>query len=853
MSARPRLTFVAALATLLAALSLSSTFQDGNWFWPVVASIAAAAVGCGLGRRIGLPRPVVPLLGLAAVTITVTWLNARDVAVLGLIPGPGALRVLDDLVRSGFEGMRKYATPAPTDPGLVLIAAAGAGLVAVVVDALAVTYRSAAMAGVPLLLLYAVPLTVVRGGVPVLLFIAAAIGWLALMLAEGRERLAGWGRALGRRSTKDDDPLTHTPPEPLGVVGRRIGAAAVGLALIVPALMPWAGSSLFKSSGGGTGVNGSGLGGPVSALNPVDELGGFLTRKSEVTLMKYTTTDPDADYFRVITLDNFDGSKWKPAAQRIAGDVGQLPASAPDIAGTEVSTTVRILGLNQDWLPVTYPGGSIAGLTGRWSYDATTLDVFSNGASTTRGQTYTVHSRHLAPTAAELRAAGPPSPDIQDAYTQLPDNIPSSVLAKTNQIIAGKTTAYDKALALQAFFIDPVNKFKYTTTPVFTGNPLVSFLTNRAGFCQQFAGAFAVMARQAHLPTRVEIGFTPGSAPDSNGLRSVTNHNAHAWPEVYFYGIGWVRFEPTASAPAGVVQPAWAPGPNGSGPIIDRGQNNGGVPFDKLHEGFNRGSGGDVPANPFAPKTPSATVEPATFPWALLLGGIAIVVMLLPATARVVRRRRRLRPGRAVDVDTARETVRLAWLELADTARDLRGPVAGRQDPAAHRRLDHRVRRRRRGVGGRGPAGPRRRTVAVRADRRRRALGQRPGRGREGRGAGHGGAGLEPRAVAGAVHPGVRARRGVRAVRRRPGLDRRSRCAAARPGAASVRPTRGGGRRLTRRRRLSGRRPRDDGASAPRGGPSSSASAPWTCSCGRAHPTAGPRSPRRAQARAATS
>ncbi|MFI5098994.1 MAG: transglutaminaseTgpA domain-containing protein [Actinomycetes bacterium] len=674
MSARPRLTFVAALATLLAALSLSSTFDDGNWFWPVVAAIAAGALGCGLGRRIGLPRPVVPLLGLAAVIVTVTWLNARDVAVLGLIPGPGALRVLDDLVRSGLEGMRKYATPAPTDPGLVLIAAAGAGLVAVVVDTLAVTYRSAAMAGVPLLLLYAVPLTVVRGGVPVLLFVAAAIGWLGLMLAEGRERLAGWGRALGRRSTKDDDPLTHTPPEPLGVVGRRIGAAAVGLALILPALMPWAGSSLFKSSGGGSGANGSGSGGTVSALNPVDELGGFLTRKSEVTLMKFTTDDTDPDYFRVITLDSFDGSKWKPAQQRAAGDARELPSTqAPDIAGRAVLTTVSILGLNQDWLPVTYPGGSIEGLTGRWAYDSTTLDVFRAGGNTTRGQTYTVQSRHLEPTAAELRAAGAAPDDIQRAYTHLPDNIPAPVLNLTNLITRGKTTAYDKAVALQAFFIDPINKFKYSTTPVFTGNPLVSFLKNREGFCQQFAGAFAVMARQAQLPTRIEIGFTPGSAPDRNGLRSVTNHNAHAWPEVYFAGIGWVRFEPTASAPAGVVQPAWAPGPNGVNPgQIDR-NNNGSTPFDKRHEGLDRNSGGDVPNGP-TQKTPTTTVEPATFPWALLLGGIAIVVMLLPAFARVLRRRRRLRPGQAVDVVTARETVRLAWLELADTARDLQDP-----------------------------------------------------------------------------------------------------------------------------------------------------------------------------------
>jgi transglutaminase-like putative cysteine protease len=676
---------VAALATLLAALSLSSTFEDGNWFWPVVAAIGVGSVGCAVGRRIGLPRPVVPLLGLTAVILTVTWLNARDVAVFGVIPGPGALRVLADLVRTGLEGMRKYATPAPTDPGLVLIAAAGAGLVAVVVDTLAVTYRSAAMAGVPLLLLYAVPLTVVRGGVPVLLFIAAAVGWLALMLAEGRERLAGWGRALGRRSTKNDDPLTHTPPEPLGVVGRRIGAAAVGLALIMPALMPWAGTSIFKSANGGSGTGGSGGSGPVTRLSPVVQLGGFLTQKSEVTLIKYQSDDRDADYFRVVTLDHFDGSSWQQAPQVAAGDARQLQTSqAPDVEGTDVQTTVSILGLTQDWLPVPYPGGSIDGLSGRWAYDASTYDVFRTGGSTTRGQSYTVQSRHLQPSAQELRTAPSAPAEIQQRYTALPRNIPASVLSLTKDITSGADTAYDKAVALQQFFIDPKSGFRYTTTPEFSGNPLVSFLKNRAGFCQQFAGAFAVMARQAGLPTRVEVGFTPGSAADQTGTRSITNHNAHAWPEVYFNGIGWVRFEPTASAPLGVAQPAWAPGP-GSGSANANGNGNPGakVGGDKRQQDLLRDAGKpDQSVNGQTQKTPSATVEPARFPWALLLGAVAVVVLLLPGLARIVRRRRRLRPGRAItDVVGAREQVRLAWLELADTARDLQDPWPAARTP----------------------------------------------------------------------------------------------------------------------------------------------------------------------------
>ena len=77
-----------------------------------------------------------------------------------------------------------------------------------------------------------------------------------------------------------------------------------------------------------------------------------------------------------------------------------------------------------------------------------------------------------------------------------------------------------------------------------TRNHLVDFLNKKRGFCQQFAGAFAVMAREVNLPSRVVVGFVPGDKqPD--GSYSVTWHDAHAWPEVFFQGTGWVRFEPT--------------------------------------------------------------------------------------------------------------------------------------------------------------------------------------------------------------------------------------------------------------------------------------------------------------------
>jgi hypothetical protein len=108
---------------------------------------------------------------------------------------------------------------------------------------------------------------------------------------------------------------------------------------------------------------------------------------------------------------------------------------------------------------------------------------------------------------------------------------------------ANATTPFDKALALQNWF---QNNFSYDVD-VQLGNStdaIEAFLRGKSGFCQQFAGTFAIMARYLRLPSRVAVGYTPGEL-GADGLYHVYGRNAHAWPEVWFDGIGWVAFEPT--------------------------------------------------------------------------------------------------------------------------------------------------------------------------------------------------------------------------------------------------------------------------------------------------------------------
>src|SRR5439155_17454307 len=85
-----------------------------------------------------------------------------------------------------------------------------------------------------------------------------------------------------------------------------------------------------------------------------------------------------------------------------------------------------------------------------------------------------------------------------------------------------------------------------TVPPGHSGRDLEHFLfESKRGYCEQFSGAYAAMARAIGLPARVAVGFTAGELDPTTGEYVVKGFNGHAWPEVYLDGFGWVAFEPT--------------------------------------------------------------------------------------------------------------------------------------------------------------------------------------------------------------------------------------------------------------------------------------------------------------------
>ncbi len=117
--------------------------------------------------------------------------------------------------------------------------------------------------------------------------------------------------------------------------------------------------------------------------------------------------------------------------------------------------------------------------------------------------------------------------------------------------VAGAESRYDQALALQQWFRNG-GRFTYSLDAPDTSDrdAVEAFLEDRRGYCVQFASTMALMARALGIPARVAIGFLPGEQVQPNRWQIRAN-DAHAWPELYFEGVGWVRFEPTPATRTG--------------------------------------------------------------------------------------------------------------------------------------------------------------------------------------------------------------------------------------------------------------------------------------------------------------
>jgi transglutaminase-like putative cysteine protease len=724
-----RLTLTSAIAVILASVSIYPLIQNASWFWAGMGAVIAVAIA-GTATRLPTVQAaaatsvlalvaVSPLLdspswglkalGVAAVAVTagsrprrrvqqvlacpvaylaalLIYLNAvfaARLSIAGFVPTRASVSYLSSLLRQGMAE-RFFEPPVPGIPGIVLVAAAGIGLMAAATDLLAVRLRSPAIAGLPLLTLYCVRITTSarQGGVgATIVFCLGMIGYLALLAADGRERLRIWGRVVTVWHSSADDPaeaVEAPDTRALAASGRRIGLAAACIALGIPLLVPGINvHDLFRSEPGGSGQGG----GLLSTPNPLVQMRQQLLSTTAQTVLTYTTTarNPQYQYLQVYVLNySRSAQTWNLVLPQASTGVGggSLQPDPGVASGTPVTRPVTKIVLSQGTvgydaklgvLPLPYAPAKLLILESGWQEDNATQMVYSTQPQMS-GLPYTVTSTEVVPTQKEESLAPSYPASIRNNYLYFPSG-PHGKLAKlAEQITSGARTPYEKAQKLQDYFLS--GKFTYSLDVNLPNgiNGLIDFLyTERSGYCQQFAFAMAALARLVGIPSRIAVGYTAGTSA-GKGSWKVTTADAHAWPELYFKGMGWLRFEPT---PGGAAGQGTATVPQYAGALPGYGTTPGTVPTSQAVSGK---SGKSSSSNLFHLRrsgTGAGTAATAgarghsIIRWVLLAIGIAAgLALVAPLTARRLIRRRRLRATGDAALAHA------AWRELRDDLAD---------------------------------------------------------------------------------------------------------------------------------------------------------------------------------------
>ena len=616
-----------ALATysLVAALGFARVFAA----WDFVAdSLVVVVVGHGLSlllRRLHVP-------GLAAVVLTagglmwaIAWV-AYPATFAFVFPSRETWDIAWAdlaLVRDQFQDA---VAPVEYVGGWTLLAAIGTGFAVLTADTFAFHARARGEALVPgaVLFVFVAALGTDRHRVGLTLGVVAAGVLTAALL---RVRFAQPPRtSLGRSR----HPLAVTIPSAVAA-----GALVVVGAWFVGPRLPGAGAEpLIDTNNDGGGV--------TEVLSPLVDIRTRLVNRADTELFRVTASAPA--YWRVSGLPQFDGNTWGLPDRSLEGVDGDLSTAAP--GSTPNEQRIVIGGLRGKLVPNAAEPIQASGDGLRWNAETSTLVRVDRDLDT--GDRFEIVSAMPSFSPDVLRAtssAAPPDP----IYLELPDGFPGTIRATAAAVTEGAPTTYDRARALQDWFR---TNFRYSidVPQGHSTSAIEAFLRQRVGYCEQFAGTFAAMARTIGIPARVAVGYTPGLAqPD--GTRAVLGKNAHAWPEVWFDGLGWVPFEPTPGrgAPGAEghtgIAPAQDEAPAGAGP----GDGAGGEapPITDPIEG--------APAPPVIdpelvpPTGPTSPVYSAEVPdrpgdWRAILA-VAAVTTLAGSAPAVVRRWRRAHPS----------------------------------------------------------------------------------------------------------------------------------------------------------------------------------------------------------------
>jgi transglutaminase-like putative cysteine protease/heme exporter protein D len=654
---------VAAL-TLVAALGFGRVFSGSGHLGPVVGAVVVPVLISAAGRARRTTAASSLLWSCVGFVVYTLYAALGDTAP-NVVPTAASLRELTAGLTEGWADLLTMSLPVPVQPRLLVAVLALTWAAAALGAEFAHRSRSSVAPVVPALLFevavlgFAAP----RRGGSVWPAVGLTVAVLVVLLVH-----ANRATVLERSRREDDDDDAFDSPRPvsvdrsaerwtlLGVPIVATTALVAGLAVTrVPAVRDPFDPRRFRDLE----VVG------VDTPNPLDGLKAELTLTPEAPPIRFrfaaddNPDSPDAvDRVRLTVLDRFDGAGWSSSGTfaRSGPTLPAVdPASGPDGETVRVTQRVTIEALAGPWLPAADRPISLgfAGSTPGLGVDDDTGVVIVTDAGLD-GLTYTVVSD--VPRRSRVGRATTESGMTQDdaaltAVAGMPVGL-RQLAQRLAEPSPTDTTPYARLVRLQDAL---VNGYGYSED-VPSGSSyarLSRFLdADRAGYAEQFAAAFAVMARSLGYPTRLVYGYlVTDTAPGGAAVRltDITSRQAHVWPEVLLAEGVWVPFEPTPPHNATAAPRAEAPDDaRAAGLVTGEAAASG---------GGTAGTGGTTPADD-GPVDHPLLSTPALAAYTLL-ATVVLLAMLLLVMKRLRRRRRRRAPSTA-------EQVLGAWAEVTD-------------------------------------------------------------------------------------------------------------------------------------------------------------------------------------------
>lgn len=519
--------------TLAVVYGFRRVFVGTGFLGPLVAVAAAGHATAWVTRRRGWSVPVAALASAASFAVVSSWVFFWDSTAMGL-PTPGTLDAASAALRSSWQSFQTVVAPVPPQTGFLLASAVGIAFAVFLADWAAFRLWSTIEAVVPAATLFVFCALLGseqhRLDSTVAFVTTFLLFWLLHRTA--RRETSGWLPGTGGEGSRS---LVRT--------GVALTAVAVLASVLIGPQLPGADRGALLSWRKDDK-------GPSSrvTISPMVNLKERLVNQSQIEV--FTVRSNERSYWRLTALDTFDGTIWKSGGSYGSAS-GELPHT--DLpAGTgqvESAQDYDITGLSALWVPAAFEPRRVEGAKGlRFQPESSTLIVDTNRTDSD-GLRYSVTSVLPRFTPDELRNATAPAPPELSRYLELPADFSERATRTAQRVTQGARTPYDQALALQNWFAER-GGFTYSLdVPAgHSDNAIDAFLQARQGYCEQFAGTFAAMARSLGIPARVAVGFTPGEQDPADPQRYIVRgEHAHAWPEVWLGQYGWVPFEPTPS------------------------------------------------------------------------------------------------------------------------------------------------------------------------------------------------------------------------------------------------------------------------------------------------------------------